>query len=78
MLTTLLGRLMRQEGRHAWFYAQQARERLAEDGRARWLTRTTLRRWWAPVGSTLLPPSEVTFMAHHLFGSAEGLSLIHI
>jgi len=76
VLTTLLGRLMRQEGRHAWFYAQQARDRLAEDGRARWLTRTTLRRWWAPVGSTLLPPSEVTFMAHHLFGGAEGRALL--
>jgi len=71
-LTELLQRLMRQEGRHADFYARQAAERLAADGRARWLTRTTLCRWWAPVGSTLLPRSEVAFVASYLFAGPDG------
>ena len=54
-LSALLARIMRQEGRHADFYARQAERRLRDDAKARWLTRTALRRWWAPVGSTLLP-----------------------
>jgi len=71
-LTELLQRIMRQEGRHADFYARQATDRLAYDRRARWLTRTTLRRWWAPVGSTLMPPPEVAFLARYLFTGPDG------
>ena len=74
-LSTLLARIMRQEGRHADFYARQAERRLRDDARARWLTRTALRRWWAPVGSTLLPRREVTFLASHLFTGAEGRAM---
>jgi hypothetical protein len=74
-LTDILLMLMRQEGRHADFYARQATTRLAADRRARWLTRTTLRRWWAPVGSTLMPRSEVAFMARHLFSGPDGRAM---
>jgi len=74
-LSTLLGRIMRQEGRHADFYARQAERRLRVDARARWLTRTALRRWWAPVGSTLLPRSEVAFLAGHLFTGRDGRAM---
>jgi hypothetical protein len=63
---------MRQEGRHADFYARQADSRLRDDRRARWLTRTMLRRYWAPVGSTLMPPNEVAFVTSYLFSGAEG------
>jgi hypothetical protein len=74
-LSTLLARIMRQEGRHADFYARQAERRLCDDAKARWLTRTALRRWWAPVGSTLLPPREVSFLASHLFTGDEGRAM---
>jgi hypothetical protein len=74
-LSTLLARIMRQEGRHADFYARQAERRLRDDAKARWLTRTALRRWWAPVGSTLLPPREVSFLAGHLFTGDEGRAM---
>jgi hypothetical protein len=74
-LADILLQLMRQEGRHADFYARQAAERLTTDGRARWLTRTTLRQWWAPVGSTLLPRAEVAFMARYLFSGPDGRAM---
>ncbi len=74
-LTDVLMQLMRQEGRHADFYARQATARLAGDWRARWLTRTTLRRWWAPVGSTLLPRTEVAFVARYLFSGPDGRAM---
>ena len=57
-LSTLLGRIMRQEGRHADFYARQAERRLRVDARARWLTRTALRRWWAPGRLHALAPQR--------------------
>jgi hypothetical protein len=38
--------------------------------------RPVIRRWWAPVGSTLLPDTEVAFMANHLFGGHEGRELL--
>jgi hypothetical protein len=75
VLSTLLSRIMRQEGRHADFYARQAERRLRGDARARWLTRTALRRWWGPVGSTLLPRHEVAFLAGHLFSGRDGRAM---
>jgi hypothetical protein len=74
-LTELLRRIMRQEGRHADFYARQAATRLVSDRRARWLTRVTLRHWWAPVGSTLMPKHEVAFLARFLFSGPEGRAM---
>ncbi|MGH9295355.1 MAG: ferritin-like domain-containing protein, partial [Acidimicrobiales bacterium] len=53
-LSELLGRIMRQEGRHIDFYATQAARRLGESARARHLTRSALRRCWRPVGSGLM------------------------
>jgi hypothetical protein len=74
-LSALLARIMRQEGRHADFYARQADRRLRQNGLARRVTRTALRRWWAPVGSTLLPRTEVAFLARHLFSGEEGRAM---
>ena len=74
-LSTLLARLMRQEGRHADFYARQAERRLRRDAMARRVTRVALRRWWGPVGSTLMPRSEVAFLAQHLFSGVEGRAM---
>ena len=68
VLSELLGRIMRQEGRHIDFYASQAAERLGASGRAQRVTRWAL----APVGSTVMPPAEVRHLQDHLFGGDDG------
>jgi hypothetical protein len=73
VLSELLRRIMKQEGRHIDFYAAQARRRLAASSAARRLTRGALRRWWTPVGAGVMPKAEVNFLARYLFGDAAGL-----
>jgi hypothetical protein len=77
VLTELLKRIMRQEGRHIDFYAAQARQRLAASAPTRRLTRLALTRAWAPVGSGLMPPAETAFMAKHLFSGPGGAEAAH-
>ncbi len=72
VLTELLRRIMRQEGRHIDFYANQAISRLDGNRKAQWVTRTALRRFWRPVGSDVMPEAEVRFMVGHLFSGPEG------
>ena len=72
VLSELLRRIMKQEGRHIDFYASQATQRLADDRRARRLTRFALRRMWAPVGSDVMPASEVDHLIGYLFGGDDG------
>ncbi len=74
LLSELLGRIMRQEGRHIDFYASQAERRLAASRSARQLTRFALRRFWAPVGSGVMPAGETTHLARYLMGGEEGLA----
>jgi hypothetical protein len=76
VLTTLLTRIMRQESRHAAFYASQARDRLARSGKARKLTRFALRWFWQPVGAGVVPRSETHHMLHFLLGGDEGRRII--
>ncbi len=71
-LTKMLRRIMKQEGRHIDFYASQARDRLAASPRAQRLTRFALERFWAPVGSGVMPTAEVKHVVGYLFGGAEG------
>src|ERR1700712_1555124 len=59
-LTTLLGRIGKQESRHIAFYATEARERLGRSRKARRVTRFALRYGWAPVGSPVMPAEETT------------------
>ena len=75
VLTELLGRIMRQEGRHAAYYASYARELLA-DPKSQKVTRWFLRNKWAIVGSGDVPKIETSFAAAYLFGAGEGLGLI--
>jgi hypothetical protein len=72
VLTELLRRIMKQEGRHIDFYASQAAQRLANDRRARVLTRFALRRMWTPVGSDVMPTDEVEHLISYLFGDTDG------
>ncbi len=71
-LRELLTRIMRQEGRHIDFYASQASDRLRSSAVARRLTRFALRRLWRPVGSGVMPETEVSFLVRYLFGGDEG------
>lgn len=72
VLTELLGRIAKQEGRHIDFYASQATDRLEASPAARRLTRFALERLWSPVGASVMPGSEVAHMARHVFGDADG------
>jgi hypothetical protein len=72
VLTDLLRRIMKQEGRHIDFYASQATERLDRSRAAQRLTRLALQRRWAPVGSGVMPESEVGHLVSFLFGDESG------
>ncbi|HJU98334.1 MAG TPA: hypothetical protein VJ644_10185 [Jiangellaceae bacterium] len=71
-LTKLLRRVQHQESRHLAFYNSQARERLERSERAQKLTRFALRKFWAPVGSTIQPKAETAFVLDYLMGGSEG------
>ena len=75
VLTELLHRIMRQEGRHLDFYASEAERRLRTSRRARRLTRWALRSFWAPVGSGVIPPAEMRFLSDYLFGDDDGRAM---
>jgi hypothetical protein len=74
VLKELLGRIMRQEGRHADFYASEAGRRLSGDRRARVVTRLALQRLWRPVGAGLMPDGELSFLVRYLFSDQQGRS----
>lgn len=75
VLSELLRRIMRQEGRHIDFYASQAQSRLAASRRARRLTRFALNRFWSPVGSSVMPPEESAHLARYLMSGPDGLAV---
>ena len=75
VLSDLLKRIMRQEGRHIDFYATQARARLAGSKAARRITRLALRKFWRPVGSGVMPKRETRFLIDYLFEGEEGRSM---
>ena len=75
VLTDLLSRIMRQEGRHIAFYAAEAERRLSGSRRARQLCRAALRRLWRPVGAGVMPRGEVAFMVGELFGDDGGRAI---
>jgi len=72
VLSTLLRRIMKQEGRHIDFYASQAYARLDGSQAAQRMTRTALRQLWAPVGSGVMPKPEVRHLITYLFGDDAG------
>jgi hypothetical protein len=76
VLTELLTRIMRQEGRHAGYYSSYARELLADDRRAQRVTKWFLTKQWAPVGNGDVPRIETAFATAFLFGDGEGSKLI--
>ncbi len=72
VLSDLFKRIMKQEGGHIDFYASEASRRLAEDTKAQRLTRLALGHLWRPVGSGVMPRSEVAFLCRFLFEGPAG------
>jgi hypothetical protein len=72
VLSELLKRIMRQEGRHIDFYASHAIDALEGSPRAQKVVRFTLRRVWRPVGASVMPRSEVDHMTRFLFDGSDG------
>ena len=75
VLSELLRRIMKQEGRHIDFYASQAELRLGRNTRAQRLARLAVRRFWRPVGAGVMPAAETSFLIRHLFDGDEGLAI---
>jgi hypothetical protein len=71
VLTELLARIARDEARHFAFYFKHAERLLTRPGASR-VTRFLVDRFWAPVGSGVVPAAESRFIARHLFGDADG------
>ena len=74
VLVDLLKRIVKDERRHFAFYRAQARMRLERTPRARRLTRWTLDRLWAPVGTGVRPQAETDFAILHLWGGEAGMA----
>lgn len=71
VLTDLLRRIMKQEGRHIDYYRSEAADRLAAAG-ARRVVRAALKTVWSPVGSKVMPKPETRHLVTALFAGAEG------
>jgi hypothetical protein len=56
------------------FYATQARKRLEGYPKAQKIARFALTRFWGPVGTGVMPETEVDHVMHHLFSGPEGRS----
>jgi hypothetical protein len=76
VLVPLLKRIAQQETKHVAFYASQARDRLAASKKARVVARLALEIAWGPVGSGVMPETEVTHVMTHLFAGSEGRKFI--
>jgi hypothetical protein len=74
VMSELLRRIARQEARHVAFYASQARDRLAKSRKAQILARFALSKFWAPVGSSVMPDEEVFHVMSHIMGGPEGIA----
>jgi hypothetical protein len=76
VLAELLKRIAAQETKHVAFYASQARDRLEKSKKAQVIARFALKKFWAPVGTTISSDAEVTHVMGHLFAGEEGRKLI--
>jgi hypothetical protein len=71
VLSELLGRIIRDESRHFFFYYKQAERRLADPRVAR-VVRFIIERFWSPVGSGVQPTPELRFLAATLLSGPDG------
>lgn len=71
VLSELLRRIMKQEGRHIDFYLTNARRHL-EPAAAQRTTRAVLKISWKPVGASVMPEDEIRHLARTLFANGDG------
>lgn len=72
VLVDLLQRIIKDERRHFAFYRAQAQMRLARSEQARKVTRWTMERFWAPVGTGVRPQEETDFVVASLMAGEDG------
>jgi hypothetical protein len=75
VLDDLLGRIMKQEGRHIDYYLTRATELLGASSKAQRATRAMLKRMWSPVGSRVMPVEETRHLITTLFADDEGRAI---
>lgn len=71
VLSELVRRIMKQEGRHIDYYRTEAHERLQSVGAQR-TTRFMIRKLWEPVGAQVMPLVETQHLVTTLFGGDQG------
>lgn len=76
VLRDILRAISKDERRHFAFYRAQARLRLSSSPRAQAVTRWTLNRLWAPVGTGVRPQAETDHTICYLFDNPAGLKAI--
>ncbi len=72
VLTELLRRIMKQEGRHIDYYRTQAHDRLEASRGAQRTTRFMVRKLWDPVGAQVMPLPETQHLVTSLFADEHG------
>lgn len=72
ILSELLRRIKRQEGRHIDYYLAQTRQQLEAGPGAERTVRLFLRSLWRPVGATVMPEPEIRHVVRTLFGDEDG------
>jgi hypothetical protein len=72
VLSELLRRIKRQEGRHIDYYLTEARSFLDVGPGAQRTVRLFLRRLWRPVGATVMPDAEIRHLVRTLFADPPG------
>ncbi len=72
MLSDLLRRIMRQEGRHIDYYLTRARLELEKGPSAQRTPRLALKTMWKPVGAGVMPDGHTAQLIGTLFGAPEG------
>jgi len=72
VLSELLRRIKRQEGRHIDYYLTQAHHHLDVGAAAQRTVRLFLRSMWRPVGATVMPEPEIGHLIQTLFSDEDG------
>ena len=76
VLTDLLRRIMKQEGRHIDYYLTRSRELLSASPKAQRSTRRMIKLFWEPVGAQVMPLAETEHMVRTLFGGPGGAPVV--
>lgn len=72
VLSDLLRRIARQEGRHIDMYMSRAAQRMDGSRAAQRMVRFALQRAWRPVGSGVMPADDTRHLVTYLFGDDHG------